>query len=255
MRSSTHGGFRLPPICSLSGRLFRSMVACLALPDFQSRAVGVANISWFTAWLNGVPPCLYFAFLIPVSSATGVGHIITTIARFCCLLFGPLCFQSLAIGVGQNPDAFPLVRCSGMDCSQHTPPRIVPHRGQVPENSPQSPGNKHWGIFHEDEARSHFANDTRHFSLESGPCAVDSGAFSGCTDVLAGKAPSDDVDVSSPWLAVECGDVVPDGEGVKDAVSLSGEEDSPGIGIDFNSASGAPSKEEPSQDASSSPCK
>jgi hypothetical protein len=40
---STQSGFRLPPICSLNGRELRSIVASLALPDFQSRAVGVAH--------------------------------------------------------------------------------------------------------------------------------------------------------------------------------------------------------------------
>jgi hypothetical protein len=43
MSHSTHVGFSCPPTCSLSGLLFRSIVAWLALPLFQSRAVGVAN--------------------------------------------------------------------------------------------------------------------------------------------------------------------------------------------------------------------
>jgi len=45
MRSSTHIGFRLPPICSLNGRELRSIVAWLAFPDRQSLAVGVAHFS------------------------------------------------------------------------------------------------------------------------------------------------------------------------------------------------------------------
>ena len=39
---STHSGFSSPPICSLTGLELRSIVASLALPMRQSRAVGVA---------------------------------------------------------------------------------------------------------------------------------------------------------------------------------------------------------------------
>ena len=46
MSHSTHVGFRLPPTCSLNGLLFRCIVASLALPLSQSRAVGVGNCSF-----------------------------------------------------------------------------------------------------------------------------------------------------------------------------------------------------------------
>ena len=48
---STHLGFNCPPICSESGRLFLSIVAWLALPDFQSRLVGIGqrfNARWIS---------------------------------------------------------------------------------------------------------------------------------------------------------------------------------------------------------------
>ena len=45
MSHSTHVGFKLPPICSLNGLELRSIVAALALPLRQSRAVGVAHFS------------------------------------------------------------------------------------------------------------------------------------------------------------------------------------------------------------------
>ena len=51
--SSTHVGFRLPPICSLNGLELRSIVASLALPDFQSRAIGVAH------FISGTLPCAF----------------------------------------------------------------------------------------------------------------------------------------------------------------------------------------------------
>ena len=52
----TQTGLRLPPICSDNGRLLRSIVAWLALPDFQSLAVGVGHIA--TAVLKFSPPSL-----------------------------------------------------------------------------------------------------------------------------------------------------------------------------------------------------
>jgi hypothetical protein len=58
-----------------------------------------------------------------------------------------------------------------------------------------------------------------------------------------------------PWLAVESSHVVPDWKSVKTSVGLSSKQHSAGVGIKFNSADGAPSKQFPSQDASSCPCK
>ena len=49
-----------------------------------------------------------------------------------------------------------------MDCAQHSPARIIPQRGQVSENSSKPARSEDWGVFHEDEARSHLANDARH---------------------------------------------------------------------------------------------
>jgi hypothetical protein len=45
MSHSTHVGFKLPSICSDKGLLLRSIVAWLALPLFQSLAVGVASFT------------------------------------------------------------------------------------------------------------------------------------------------------------------------------------------------------------------
>ena len=32
----------------------------------------------------------------------------------------------------------------GIVCSQHTPPHIIPQRGQIPENNSQPPSSEHW---------------------------------------------------------------------------------------------------------------
>jgi len=72
MSHSTHVGFSEPPICSLNGLEFLSCVAWLALPLFQSRAVGVATFSTAVAKpspLVGLAPLrLWFP------QTVGVGH-------------------------------------------------------------------------------------------------------------------------------------------------------------------------------------
>jgi hypothetical protein len=58
-----------------------------------------------------------------------------------------------------------------------------------------------------------------------------------------------------PGLTVEGSHIVPDREGWKQSVALAGEQHAPGVGINFNSADGAPSKDGASQDASACSCK
>jgi len=72
---------------------------------------------------------------------------------------------------------------------------------------------------------------------------------------LAWESAADDVDVTSPRSSVEGADIVPDWESWQASIGLSGKQDSPGVGIKLNSASDAPSKQSPAQDAASCPCK
>jgi hypothetical protein len=85
--------------------------------------------------------------------------------------------------------------------------------------------------------------------------AVNSLAPSGWADVGAGKPSTDDIDAPGPWSAVEGSDVVPDGECWQHPVTLAGEQHAARVGINLDSADGAPSKEAPAQDAASCPCK
>jgi predicted glycoside hydrolase/deacetylase ChbG (UPF0249 family) len=72
---------------------------------------------------------------------------------------------------------------------------------------------------------------------------------------LAREPAADDVDVPAPRAPVEGSNVIPYGEAIEHAVALSGEQHGAGVGIKLDSANGAPSKQEPSQDAASGPCK
>lgn len=73
---STQSGLRVSPTCSLRGRLFRSMVAALAFPLFQSRAVGVAHGFIFTAEIRAGDRRRLSPGQSPRSAslAFGVGH-------------------------------------------------------------------------------------------------------------------------------------------------------------------------------------
>jgi hypothetical protein len=94
-----------------------------------------------------------------------------------------------------------------------------------------------------------------HLPPQGGSSSTKPGSITGKADVLAWESTADDVDVTSPWPSVEGADIVPDWESWQASISLSGKKDSSRIGIKLNSALGAPSKQMPSQDASSCPCK
>ena len=142
---------------------------------------------------------------------------------------------------------------SGVCRSQHSPPRIKPHRGQVSENSAKPPRSEHWGVFHEDESGSYLANHSRHLAPEPGAFAVDACALAGAADVLTGEPARDDVNASSPRSPVEGAHVVPDGEAGEVSVSLACEEDASAVGIKLDSADGAVAEEEVCEDASTGP--
>jgi hypothetical protein len=127
--------------------------------------------------------------------------------------------------------------------SEHSPPRIIPHRGQIPENSVESSASKEGGVFHKDVPRSHLANDSRHVRPHSASLSVDSSALAGCADVLAGKPARNHVNNSAPGLSVECSRVIPNGERLKASVILSRHEDVSWVLGIFNGADGSPSEQ------------
>jgi hypothetical protein len=165
-------------------------------------------------------------------------------------------------GVGQNPDPFSAVGRTGVNRPQHTPFRIVPHRGQVPENSSESPRSEHWGVFHEDETGSNLANDPSKFRPEAGAFSFDSGTLSCCADVLAGESPTDNEfprytpcsgeDASTGGVVFpEGSNIVPNGKDWKKPVKLSLQKNSSGIVFDFNSTDGSVSEQAVGKDPAS----
>jgi hypothetical protein len=74
---------------------------------------------------------------------------------------------SFAVGVGQDPAPVPLVGSTDVVRSHNSPARIIPHFGKVTEDHGKSSLNKQWAVFHEDEARSNFADNARHLGPQS----------------------------------------------------------------------------------------
>jgi len=149
----------------------------------------------------------------------------------------------------------PFVGSSGVFRSQHSPSRIIPHRGKITEDHGKSSGNKERAVFHKNETRSNLTDDARHVRPQTGLLSGNSRSLSGCADVLARKSSADDIDCSAPLSPIKGAHVIPDWESVKTSVRLSGKQDASGVGIKLDSADGAPSKQSPSQDSTSCPCK
>lgn len=181
MSHSTHGGFSAPPICSDSGRLFLANVSGLALPERQSRDVGVANVRAETASTR-LPPSLPFGSVtrppwLP-SVALGVGNF--AIARYISVRFMPddlaplhgrgfgsmkfrggrppllkaTAFVLLASGVGNQPNPVSAVRGADGRSGDAIPDRVIPDLGQVSENGSHPETKQAWDVLHDDEARS-----------------------------------------------------------------------------------------------------
>jgi hypothetical protein len=145
--------------------------------------------------------------------------------------------------VRENPDALAFVWRSNGVRSKHSPLRIVPDRGQVAENSSESPTSESWGVFHEHESRSNLANDPEHFGPKSAALSVKPGSASRDANVLARESARNDVNNSSPGVADKTSNVRPNRENGQRAVVLPLRKNGCAVGIKFNGAHGFPPEE------------
>jgi hypothetical protein len=92
------------------------------------------------------------------------GRMCRTVLVFVTYRFPPVIgFASVAQGVGTHkPEPVSLVGGTNVGSSQHCPAAVIPERGQVTEDSSESPSKQGWAVFHEDETGSNFAHDARH---------------------------------------------------------------------------------------------
>ncbi|WMB15593.1 hypothetical protein O4G19_01585 [Akkermansia muciniphila] len=257
----------------------------LSLPP--QLAVGVGNISTNSCGLGSLFPSRNFSLrffpeaervpihtpffskafreFVPPSRpfVVAVGHIIPGIQpveatsindlgpREWLPLFGAL--QAVGVGIMcKYPDAFPDVRGSHVVRSQHHPFRIVPDRGQVSEYSSKPARSENWGVFHEDELWSNFANNAEHFPPQSRTFAVDAGAFACRGNVLARKASRYHVNKAAPRSSVKGAYVIPNRARREYAVILAGEQYACGVGIEFDGADGSDAEQFASEYASTS---
>lgn len=175
--------------------------------------------------------------------------------QVCCpslRLKRPGCSHEISVSVGNNPDSFSSVRGANGGSSQHSPPCIKPHRGQVSKHGSESSKSEHWAVLHENESRSNLANDPGHFAPEARAFAVKSRPLSGAADVLARKPARNHVNNSAPRLSVKTAHVSPNWERFKASIVLPLCQNLCGVGITFNGAHGSPSEQLPSKYSSTS---
>jgi hypothetical protein len=154
--------------------------------------------------------------------------------------------------VAHNKDALPALRRSEVGRSKYIMFTTEPEVGQIPENNIDSSGNKGSYVFHEDPSRMHIGYNAGHFFPEPGSLAGDSDALSGVRDVLAREPARNHVNSASPSIAVEGAHVIPNREGLKRPVILSGEQYACGVGVELDGADGAPAEECAAEYASTS---
>lgn len=139
--------------------------------------------------------------------------------------------------------------------SKHTPPRIIPQRGQVPENSSKPSTNERWGVLHLNKARSNFANHPDHLIPQSASLAGNADAFACKADILAWESSAHGVNESSPRAPVECADVVPDGKPGECPLALALEKHRATVGINLDSTDADMSGKHATEDSASGSCK
>jgi hypothetical protein len=104
----------------------------------------------------------------------------------------------LASGVGHHKNPVAQVRGAKGSRRNTVPLRVVPARGQVPENSSDSPVIKQtWRVLHEHEAGSNLANQSDNFTPEAGAGPVNADLWTGAGHVLARKPACDAINVES----------------------------------------------------------
>lgn len=159
----------------------------------------------------------------------------------------------LAAGVGhagEDPQSLAKVRRSAVGRRKHLPFRIEPEVGQRSENSVKPSRSESCDVLHEDESRSHLANDSMHLPPEAASGACEARPLARDRDVLAGEAAGDDIDSSSPGPSVELGDVIVDLHVCGQvAIDLPRPQNAPAVRVDLHRADGLMTKQHAAEDA------
>ncbi len=138
MSHSTNSLFNCP-LLIYAPRFFAALM--LLLPPSRLPARGVGHL--FTAVDSPSPLFFDTPFRLWFPCSVGVGHILDAICSPGCplesLWFGPPCVPTVLVGVGNNEDPVTAVRGTNCGSGYTVPFRIIPARGQVPENVSKEP--------------------------------------------------------------------------------------------------------------------
>jgi hypothetical protein len=111
---------------------------------------------------------------------------------------------------GENPESFAFLRGTCLGCGKHTPFRIEPAFGQVPENDSESPSaGEGWHVLQEHESWPHVANDSPNIRPKPS-FVVEAAAFACRRPRLTREARMDEIHAAAKRCAVEGDKVVPD---------------------------------------------
>jgi hypothetical protein len=220
---STHVGFSAPDVSDTT----IESINCLPLDNrrwiagldrlplsLSSPAHGVGHIDRATSrskFGNFAFAVFSVKFAAIALQERGVGHSLTAVPspKLCRpempFLSRSDAHASEAVGVGQDPNAIPAVRCAKVGSWYAMPFRIIPERGQGSENVCKPSTKQCCDVFQDDVSGCQFANQTGDFveqtaALSGKPCALPCGA-----DVLTWEPAADDIDGNSIGSKSLCG--------------------------------------------------
>ena len=113
--------------------------------------------------------------------------------------------NAVALGVGHNPHSVAKLSGTSVGSRYAMPFRIIPERGQVSENSPNSPSKESCDVFHDDDLGSKLVNQSAVLGPQPASCAIKTRATTCETNVLAGKSSSDSIRDNPVCSQLVCG--------------------------------------------------
>ncbi len=110
-------------------------------------------------------------------------------------------------GTANDKNSFTKVAGTKRRSRNALPFRVIPERGQVPENSIEPPNKQAWRVLHKDESGSKFANDAGEFKPEPRAITVKTSPLSGERNILTRKSARDQIN-GPIAIGRKCSDVV-----------------------------------------------
>ena len=174
--------------------------------------------------------------------ATGVPHIVAAPFSFGSVERSPdrnpLPSSSFAVGVGQEPEPFALVRGTNGGRGEQTPFRSPPAFGKVGEDVREPLSNKLGDVLQEQESRFHVTYELPDGRPEP-PVIVNTAPLACARERLAGEAGSDEIHAATERSTVERGEVSPDRRRIQVRLFHPGHESGRCVGVPLNVSHGS----------------